>query len=414
MQDRLLRRGPSQSYALILYGIGILVATGSFPLRPPVEGIDSERCVDSTALLAQEEVPRRLVVLGGGIIGCEFASIFERFGTEVTMIEMLDTLIPQEDSDATSELRKTFARRGIVVHLPPDAAIDPGVVATALGALADGQAARVVPIAQLFSDVPFPDEGPATLEPAPTSTADLRPIAPALESARDRVAGVGDLLDDPDTGASLEQSLLLSTGAATAADQRRPYIDRTAAALDDLDGIVALPEEFRITLPSRSSTIPVALTNLSEQELTVRVELDARQEPLGKLTAQIAEAGGALQGVDLVPGAGSEGKRVRPSKPLLDEAIKLADHPHGKRVILQRPQVQAEMGADDVDWAEVSTAGMFKWLSRLARLTDELAACQIVVDDLETLLDLLLGVTSTPVVVVDRTRRVTALSRAAD
>ena len=56
-------------------------------------------------------------MLGGGIIGCEFASIFERFGTEVTMIEMLDTLIPQEDSDATSELRKTFARRGIVVHL---------------------------------------------------------------------------------------------------------------------------------------------------------------------------------------------------------------------------------------------------------------------------------------------------------
>lgn len=168
-------------------------------------------------------------------------------------------------------------QRGIVVHLPPDAPIDPGVVATALGALADGQAARVVPIAQLFSDVPSPDEGPTTLEPAPTSTADLRPIAPALQSARDRVAGVGDLLDDPDTGASLEQSLLLSTGAATAADQRRPYIDRTAAALDDLDGIVTLPEEFRITLTSRSSTIPVALTNLSEQELTVRVELEADQ-----------------------------------------------------------------------------------------------------------------------------------------
>ena len=45
--------------------------------------------------------------------------------------------------------------------------------------------------------------------------------------------------------------------------------------------------------------------------VTVRVELDARQEPLGKLTAQIAAAGGALQGVDLVPGAGAEGKRVR-------------------------------------------------------------------------------------------------------
>ena len=94
-----------------------IVATGSYSVRPPIPGIDSARCVDSTGLLAQTEVPRRLVVLGGGIIGCEFASILERFGTEVTMIEMLESLIPQEDADATSELRKAFARRGIVVHL---------------------------------------------------------------------------------------------------------------------------------------------------------------------------------------------------------------------------------------------------------------------------------------------------------
>jgi dihydrolipoamide dehydrogenase len=73
--------------------------------------------VDSTGLLAQTEVPRRLVVLGGGIIGCEFASIFERFGSEVTIIEMLDTLIPQEDGEATNELRRSFAKRGIACHL---------------------------------------------------------------------------------------------------------------------------------------------------------------------------------------------------------------------------------------------------------------------------------------------------------
>jgi dihydrolipoamide dehydrogenase len=94
-----------------------IVATGSYPVTPPIPGLESPRCVDSTGLLSQTEVPRRLVVLGGGIIGCEFASIFERFGTEVTIVEMLETLIPQEDSDATSELRKSFARRGIVVHL---------------------------------------------------------------------------------------------------------------------------------------------------------------------------------------------------------------------------------------------------------------------------------------------------------
>jgi len=94
-----------------------IVATGSFPLRPPIDGLDSPRCVDSTGLLAQTEVPRRLVILGGGIIGCEFASIFERFGSEVTIIEMLPNLIPQEDADAAKELAKAFGKRGIALQL---------------------------------------------------------------------------------------------------------------------------------------------------------------------------------------------------------------------------------------------------------------------------------------------------------
>src|SRR5436853_855097 len=94
-----------------------IVATGSFPLRPPIPGLDSPKCVDSTGLLAQTEVPARLVVLGGGIIGCEFASIFQRFGSEVTIVEMLPTLIPQEDEDATKELAKQLKRRGITLHL---------------------------------------------------------------------------------------------------------------------------------------------------------------------------------------------------------------------------------------------------------------------------------------------------------
>jgi dihydrolipoamide dehydrogenase len=98
-----------------------VVATGSYPLRPPIDGLDSPRCVDSERLLAQTEVPRRLVVLGGGIIGCEFASIFRRFGSEVTIIEMLPTLIPQEDADAAKELAKQFQKRGIVLHLETSA-----------------------------------------------------------------------------------------------------------------------------------------------------------------------------------------------------------------------------------------------------------------------------------------------------
>jgi dihydrolipoamide dehydrogenase len=94
-----------------------IIATGSSALRPPIEGIDSERCVDSTGLLAQNEVPRRIVILGGGIIGCEFASILARFGSEVTIVEMLPKLIPLEDDDASKELAKQFKKRGIELNL---------------------------------------------------------------------------------------------------------------------------------------------------------------------------------------------------------------------------------------------------------------------------------------------------------
>ena len=94
-----------------------VIATGSHSLRPPVKGIDGPACVDSTSLLEIGEVPRRLVILGGGVIGVEFASIFRHFGSEVTIVEMLEHLIPMEDVDASKELERAFKRRGITTHL---------------------------------------------------------------------------------------------------------------------------------------------------------------------------------------------------------------------------------------------------------------------------------------------------------
>ena len=94
-----------------------VIATGSAPIMPPIQGLESGLCVDSTGLLAQTEVPGRLVILGGGVIGCEFASIFQRFGSQVTVIEMLPRLLPMEDEAASAELAKQFRRRGIHLQL---------------------------------------------------------------------------------------------------------------------------------------------------------------------------------------------------------------------------------------------------------------------------------------------------------
>ncbi|HUZ83199.1 MAG TPA: dihydrolipoyl dehydrogenase [Gaiellales bacterium] len=94
-----------------------IVATGSHPLRPPVDGIDDPGCVDSTGLLEVDTVPARVTILGGGVIGVEFASILRHFGSEVTIVEMLDRLIPMEDADASRELERSFKKRGIGLQL---------------------------------------------------------------------------------------------------------------------------------------------------------------------------------------------------------------------------------------------------------------------------------------------------------
>ena len=94
-----------------------IVATGSAPTRPPIPGIDDSRCVDSTGLLEVEQVPKRLLVLGGGVIGCEFASIFQTFGSEVTIIEMLPHLIAMEDEEACKALEKELKGRKVNLQL---------------------------------------------------------------------------------------------------------------------------------------------------------------------------------------------------------------------------------------------------------------------------------------------------------
>src|SRR6478736_644761 len=122
-----------------------IIATGSQSLRPPVDGIDGPRCVDSTGLLAIEDVPKRLAILGGGVIGVEFASIFSHFGTEVTIVEMLDHLIPMEDEDASKELERAFKKRKIATHLGARATRieDSGEAATLHFEGKDGSAASV-------------------------------------------------------------------------------------------------------------------------------------------------------------------------------------------------------------------------------------------------------------------------------
>jgi len=90
-------------------GKTILVSTGSVPVLPPIPGAkDNPLLVDSTGLLAVESVPKRLTVIGGGVIGVEFAGLFSALGAEVTVIEMMDEIVPFMDKEQAPLLRRAM------------------------------------------------------------------------------------------------------------------------------------------------------------------------------------------------------------------------------------------------------------------------------------------------------------------
>jgi len=115
----------------------IIIATGSETKMIPVQGLDDPRLVDSTGLLSLETLPKRLCIIGAGVIGMEFASAFQRFGSEVTVIEFLKECLPALDSDIAKRLRKTLEKKGIIFKMKTAvqnlAEIDADVILMATG-----------------------------------------------------------------------------------------------------------------------------------------------------------------------------------------------------------------------------------------------------------------------------------------
>src|SRR3954469_24044075 len=91
----------------------IIVATGSTPRGVPGIEIDHKRIITSDEAIGLKEVPKTLVIMGSGAVGVEFASIYRRFGSEVTIIELLPRLVPVEDEAVSAELEKSFRKQGI-------------------------------------------------------------------------------------------------------------------------------------------------------------------------------------------------------------------------------------------------------------------------------------------------------------
>ncbi len=94
----------------------IIIATGSEPKSFPAFPFDNERVMDSTAMLEMKELPKKLIIVGGGIVGCEFASLYQIFGVDVTLIEMMPRILPLESEAVSAALTKAFKRKGIKIE----------------------------------------------------------------------------------------------------------------------------------------------------------------------------------------------------------------------------------------------------------------------------------------------------------
>jgi dihydrolipoyl dehydrogenase len=116
---RLAARGPVEVTGDTARGLEakeIIVATGSSPRSVPGITIDHKTIITSDEAIHLPEVPKSLAIMGSGAVGVEFASIFRQFGAEVTIIELLPRLVPNEDEAVSAELGKAFRKRGIKAH----------------------------------------------------------------------------------------------------------------------------------------------------------------------------------------------------------------------------------------------------------------------------------------------------------
>lgn len=237
----------------------VLIATGSAPRSIPGITIDNARVLDSTGALSLAALPRSIAILGAGAIGVEFASLFGALGSEVTLIELLPTLLPLEDQEIGKTLERLFVRRGVKVHT--------GATATSVTVRGDGVTLAVasgeeqvtvdaeylliaVGRGPLSEGLGLEEVGVATERGAVTVDAHFRTTIP-------NIFAVGDVIGGP---------YRLAHVAA----------DEAVHAVETMAGVEAVPMNY-MAVPRPTFSIPqVATMGLSEEQAaaqgyTVRV-----------------------------------------------------------------------------------------------------------------------------------------------
>ena len=98
-------------------GTNIIIATGSKPIVPAIFNYDKQRVITSTEALKLSEIPKKMVIVGGGVIGLELGSVYMRLGTKVEVVEFMDSILPTMDQDCAKEMQRILKKQGMTFHL---------------------------------------------------------------------------------------------------------------------------------------------------------------------------------------------------------------------------------------------------------------------------------------------------------
>jgi dihydrolipoamide dehydrogenase len=106
----------SSDKEIVIESKNIIIATGSKPASLPFIKLDKERVITSTEALNLKEIPKHLIIIGGGVIGLELGQVYKRLGAEVSIVEYMDKIIPTMDSGLSKELTKVFKKQKLKIH----------------------------------------------------------------------------------------------------------------------------------------------------------------------------------------------------------------------------------------------------------------------------------------------------------
>src|SRR5262249_12861990 len=95
----------------------VVIATGSGPLIPSIDGLQSGEYLTNESVFSLTELPSKLVVIGGGPVGCELAQAFRRLGSEVDLVSQTETLLPRDEPESGELIRRRFEREGVRLYL---------------------------------------------------------------------------------------------------------------------------------------------------------------------------------------------------------------------------------------------------------------------------------------------------------